>query len=220
MHTRSPTAGFGGLGGVTGLLTVAAVAIPNFTVARRTANEQAAVITLQALHVAQRTFRANVARDDDSDGEGEFGFLSELLGKRRKGDRKLRQRASLVSGFKRDKNGNFVSRGYHFRVYLPAEDGSPIGGHEKASRVRRVDGDLAEAVMVIVAWPIDNPGTGRHAYFMDAGGHIYVCSESRYGGDKAPPPDLLSSQAGNLASEPLPTSKRRARDGQRWVPLR
>ena len=62
---------------------------------------------------------------------------------------------------------------------------------------------------------------GELDYFMDAGGNIYVCTDGPYEGDKAPPPDMLSSQAGNLASEPRAQDpKGIARDGQRWELLR
>lgn len=214
MHTRSPTAGFGGMGGVTGLLLLGSIAIPNFTVARHQTNESAAMATLHQIRTAQQTFRANAVRDDDNDNDGEYGFLTELIGKRRPGDTRMRRGPPLVTGLKRD-GKTYRSRGYYFRVYLPREDGSPVGGHEDEDRIKLVDGDLSEAVMVVAAWPV-NSGTGARAFLMDADGEIYACEdEFAYVGKKSPPPDVLRSQRNNLASARLDPSK--ARDGHVWV---
>jgi len=212
MFTRSPTAGFGGMGGLTGLFILSSIAIPNFTVARRHTNENAALATLLDIHSAQQTFRANGVRDEDNDDEGEYGFIVELLGRRRPGDRRTRRMAPLVTGLAKQ-GRTYVSKGYYYRVYLPAEDGAPIGGHEKTSRLKQVDGDLAEAVMVVVAWP-SSTSAGSRAFLMSASGTIHAC-EGAYVGKQAPPPDVLNQQRGNLASQVV--SAKKARDGRTWV---
>jgi len=216
--TRSPTGGIGSSGGVFGFVALASIAIPNLHLSRIAANETAAVSTLRMVQVAQQTYRANALRDADSDGEGEYGFLVDLLGERRRGESRATSRRLLSAQLKRKKHG-FVSRGYYFRGYLPAEDGSPVGEHERTSRIREVDGDLSEALMAVVAWPIDKGSTGNRAYFLDASGEIYVCENGPYSGGNAPPPDLRSSQEGNLASAPLRPGKP-TRDGCRWTKLR
>ncbi len=217
--TRSPTGGFGSLGGVGGLLTMAAIAVPNLQQARVETNESAAVSTLRAIHTAQQTFRSNALRDEDGDGDGEYGFLGELLGQPREGEKRARSATPLVSGGFQRQGRDYTRGGYRFRVYLPAEDGSPVGEHEKTARLQRVDGDLSETVMVALAWPVSRGMSGHRAFYLDAEGRLFACLDGPYAGDNAPPADIMSSQEKNLASRPLrdiePT-----RDGSRWVRVR
>ena len=154
-------------------------------------------------------------RDSDEDGEGEHAFLSELLGDEH-GRGRRQSPSRLLSGFERTPLG-YRKSGYYFRVYLPAEDGSPIGGHEPAKRLEHVDGDLAESIAVIVAWPRGEGTTGRRSFLLNGLGVIRFCADG-YGGDDAPPPDLFSTQRGNLAAAAI---KRRARphDGRLWIEL-
>ncbi len=218
-ESKSPTGGIGSVGGVSGALIMAAIAIPNLHQARLSANQSAAISTMRSLHVAQETYRAAVTRDTDRDGEGEYGFINDLLGKGRPGEGRVAGARKLLSANFRREGRNYVRQGYYFRVYLPADDGSPIGGHESSRRIRQVDGDLAESVMVVVAWPVNSGRSGGASFAMDAAGELYQCESGPYGGDNAPPPDVMSSQEDNLASTPLrrgaPT-----RDGQRWIRVR
>ncbi|MHC4956898.1 MAG: hypothetical protein ACYTGN_00885 [Planctomycetota bacterium] len=216
VHTVSPTAGVGSFGGIGGLFVLSSIAIPNFAQARERNNEAAAISTMRRIHGAQQAFRANGVRDADGDGEGEFGFLVELLGKERPGDKTVRQRTQLLTGVARA-NGEFASKGYRFRIFLPSEDGSPVGGHEAAARLAEVDGDLAETIAIIVAWP-DGNGSGRRAFIMEADGTIYACADGGYAGKNAPAPDVLRAQAGNLASKRVVGNA--ARDGKTWDKVR
>lgn len=217
--TRSPTGGFGSLGGLGGLLTMAAIAVPNLRQARVETNESAAVSTLRAIQTAQQTFRSNALRDEDGDGEGEYGFLGELLGQPRPGEKRARSATPLVSGGFQRQGRDYARGGYRFRVYLPAEDGSPVGEHEKTARLERVDGDLAETVVVVLAWPVSKGMSGHRAFYLDAEGRLFACLDGPYAGENAPPADVMSSQERNLASRQLrdiePT-----RDGSRWVRVR
>ncbi|MFI5402638.1 MAG: hypothetical protein ACHQ1G_06845, partial [Planctomycetota bacterium] len=217
--TRSPTGGFGSLGGLGGLMTMAAIAIPNLQQARVETNEAAAVSTLRAIHTAQQTFHTNALRDEDGDGEGEYGFLGELLGQPRAGEKRARSATPLVSGGFQMQGRDHVRGGYRFRVYLPSEDGSPIGEHEKTARTQRVDGDLAETVMVVLAWPVSKGMSGHRAFYLDAEGRVFACLDGPYAGDNAPPADVMSAQEGNLASRPLRDTEP-TRDGSRWARVR
>jgi len=217
--TRSPTAGIGSTGGLSGLAMVAAIAIPSMHAARLKANESAALTSLRSIYTAEETFRTSVIRDADGDGEGEYAFIGELLGDPRPGEQGARAHRALMSGQWLRKKGDFIRGGYRFRAYLPAEDGSPIGENAEASRLGRVDGDLAETVMVVLAWPVSRGITGERAFYMDASGRIYACGDGVYSKDAAPPPDVLSSQKRNLASRPLRQGEM-ARDGNRWERVR
>jgi len=217
--TRSPTAGIGGTGGIAGILMVSAIAIPNLLVARLHANETAAIARMRAIRTAQETFRNNTVRDGDRDGDGEYGFLVELMGRQRPGDRRVRNRSPLVSGLTWRPGIGWRSQGYYFRVYLPAEDGTPVGGHAKRARIKRVDGDLSEAIMVVSAWPVSQGTTGKRSFIMDASGIVWTCEDGPYGASHAPPPDVNNRQPGNLASRTR-TSLEPARDGFHWTKLR
>ncbi len=217
--TRSPTGGFGSLGGLGGLLTMAAIAVPNLRQARVETNEAAAVSTLRAIHTAQQTFRANALRDQDGDSEGEYGFLGELLGQPRPGEKRARSATPLVSGGFQKQGKDYARGGYRFRIYLPAEDGSPVGEHEKPARLQRVDGDLAETVMVVLAWPVSGGMSGHRSFYLDAEGRLFACLDGPYAGEEGPPADVMSSQEGNLASRQL-RDLEPTRDGARWVRVR
>ncbi|MCZ6574373.1 MAG: hypothetical protein O7C98_14545 [Planctomycetota bacterium] len=216
--TRSPTAGIGGLGGLVGFLQVASVVLPEYLAERRNASEMGALRTLRRILDAQRAYRAAGVRDQDRDGDGEYGYLAELMGEvsGRKGPAAgtvfLRRKLERVDG------GDLELLGYRFRVYLPADDGAPIGGHESPERQEQVDGDLAEDVMIVVAWPAVRGAVNKRAFLAEGGGAIYAC-DGPYEGDKPPAPDVLSSQQDNLACA-LQSLDRPARDGLRWERVR
>jgi len=216
--TRSPTGGFGSIGGLSGLAVIAAIAVPNLHQARVSTNETTAIATMHAIHTAQETYRANVLRDTDGDGFGEYAYLGELLGQARAGEKTVRAPNPLVNGaFVRD-GKDFLRSGYYFRVYLPAEDGSPVGENEPR-RVEDVDGDLAEAVMAVVAWPVNQGISGQRAFYLDGDGRLYACANGDYSKDKPPPADVLSTQPGNMAAKPIRDGEL-ARDGSRWSRIR
>ena len=73
--------------------------------------------------------------------------------------------------------------------------------------------------MVVVAWPVSRPGSGNRAFLLDSRGIVYECLDGPYSGDNAPPPDVVNSQRGNLASR-LHAPKGKARDGFSWTLLR
>ena len=58
----------------------------------------------------------------------------------------------------------------------------------------------------------------RRSFLLDGRGVIRFCPDG-YGGDDAPPPDLFSTQRGNLAAASI---RRRARphDGRLWIELK
>jgi len=216
---RTSTGGIGSTSGLTGLATLAAVTLPGLSKARLESNEAAAIAAIHAIRKAEEEYRRSAIRDSDGDGEGEFAFLAELLGERRGVDSVPPVRPSPLSGYQKHESGAHERAGYLFRVYLPAEDGSPIGGHERPARLARVDGDLAEAIYVVVAWPLRGGKTGARAFAMDASGVLYACADGGYEGTKAPPPDVLSSQPQNLAANPRADGEP-ARDRKDWRRVR
>ena len=59
---------------------IAAIAIPNLLRARLAANESSAISALRTLSSAEETFRTSGVKDQDGDGLGEYGTLSEMAG--------------------------------------------------------------------------------------------------------------------------------------------
>ncbi len=214
--TRSPTGGLTEVGGLTGLVVAASVAIPSLAKARVATNETAALATLRAIQSAQSEFRVGLLRDGDGDGEGENAFLSELIGDAH-GRVEGATPTGMLPGFRRTALG-YEKSGYIFRIYLPAEDGSPIGDHESRVRLQEVDGDLAETIGVIVAWPRTAGVTGLRSFFVDPQGVRRFCSDG-YGGENGPSPDLFTTQRGNLAAAPI-GRRDRTHDGKLWFEIR
>ena len=214
--TRSPTGGLTEVGGVTGVVVAASIALPNLAKARVTANETAAIATMRRILSAQADYRSGLMRDSDGDGEGENGFLTDLIGDGHGREERVTP-TGILTGLRRTPLG-YEKSGYIFRIYLPAEDGSPIGDHESRERLREADGDLAETIGVVVAWPRREGVSGARSFFIDRQGVLRFCNGG-YGAEKGPSPDLFTTQRGNLASAPI---GRRARphDGQYWLEVR
>jgi len=59
---------------------IAVLSIPNLLRARITANEGTVIADLRTLSSAQETFRQSNFKDQDGDGQGEYGSLMELAG--------------------------------------------------------------------------------------------------------------------------------------------
>jgi len=214
MTTRSPTGGLTEIGGLTGFFSAASIVLPALAAERVQLNESEAIRSMEAIRSAMGEYRAALVRDADADGEGEYAFLAELAADEnaRAGSESAR---ALLHGFTRTPLG-YERMGYYCRAYRPAEDGSPIGEHEPAKRRAEADGDLAENIVVVVAWPVHAGVSGRRAFLLDARNEIFYCDGGDYGGDNAPRPDVLSSQEGNLAAKPI-EKHTRARDGNRWI---
>ncbi|MEM8884944.1 MAG: hypothetical protein AAGD14_12805 [Planctomycetota bacterium] len=211
-ETRSPTGGLMEVGGIGGLVMAASVVIPNLTAERMQQNEVTTLETMRAIRAAQEEYRRSLVRDADRDGEGEFAFLSELIGDEHGRDPGETMR-KLLHGFERHELG-YEKDGYIFRAYLPAEDGSPIGEADKRARRRQVDGDLAESIGIVLAWPKRAGITGKRCFLLDGEGRILSIDEG-YGGANLPQPDVLSKQEGNLASAFI-EKHQKGRDGRRW----
>ena len=213
--TRSPTAGLGSTGGITGMFTIASIALPSLASARIASNEASALATLEAIHSAEETFRKRGYSDPDRDGEGSYGFLTQLTGADESGGG-LAASPLLRTDYFTVENGTCRRNGYYFRVVLPAEDGAPVGGNDK-NRHDRIDGDLAESVIVVMAWPVAPGRTGRQTFLMDARGFVHATEGSML--DGVPRADALNTQPNNIASA-MKRFDEPAQDGNRWRKVR
>lgn len=198
------------------IATVAAIALPKLTSARVSANENAAITTLQTLTAAQAQFTAGSMVDSNADGGGEFGFFGELAG-----TSPLRIYDALVDGpvvggaadtinvpilptpfgdILVDDNGEgIVTRsGYYYKMWLP---GTPVGnitpGVAEAGKAAFGGADPAnmpapgdcEILWACYAWPVDAGKTGNRAFFVNQEGDTlqFLNSQGTYTGTAAMP---------------------------------
>ena len=177
---------------------IASVAIPNLLVAKRNANESAAIATLKAIAAGQAQLQAGKAIDTNTNGFGEFGYLSELAGG--VGVRNASGSASndylrpalLSPAFKNISTdagvvGGMARRsGYRFQLYLPnsAKAGIPeadAGGVNTPAP----DALTSESLWCCYAWPTSYGTTGTRAFFINQSGEVLGTSNrlQRYSGE-------------------------------------
>lgn len=166
MAVRHRSLRFGPLGAV-GLLSVA-LGVAGVLAHRDDAvavieREEAARTFLADLVRGQASFRARGARDDDRDGQPEFGTIEDLV------------RAGLIAGpVHFDAEGAHVLRGaYRFDVLLPAHV-LPSGQREFAHGPTPVDPRLATAAYAVVARPRRDAPRALRSFYEDAAGFAYT----------------------------------------------
>lgn len=176
---------------------VSAIAIPQLSAARVTANESSAVATLRSLASAQALVSASGAIDTDFDGRGEYAYLGELsgavpvrigLGGGAVGPGNLGldelAPACMSAAFANVSGGVITKSGYVFQVWIGgptvagavsavAED--PTGGKLLAPFT---DPQNAETYWCAYAWPVDLGETGRSTYFISNDGQTLTYRNS------------------------------------------
>lgn len=182
---------------------IASVAIPKLMAARVSANEVAAIQTLRLLSTAEAQFKAQLAIDTDSDGNGEYGYFAELAGtatmRVNSGGAPAvgtpgvdRLDPSLLADMFGTLNAqSLVARsGYMFKLWLPgAEAGGLVAGLPEAAGtgVPGVgggapgtggfpDADTGEIYWCAYAWPIEAGSTGNRAFFVNQDGLLWQSS--------------------------------------------
>ena len=150
------------------IAVIAAIAVPNLLESRTVANESAAASTLKAgIFPSQVQFEAGGYVDEDQDGRGEYGFLSEFSGGVVPGSDKTLQ--LLQAG-----DWNAVRNGYHFVVYLP--DGAG-GAADQRSALGQAGIDDREKYWVAYAWP--EKDQGRKIFAITHTGMVYYLPVSK-----------------------------------------
>jgi len=176
-------------------------------------NETNAILLLQDIATAMEEFRHVAIRDQDRDGQGEFGFLREIV--------------LHSSNF--PKLGESISRndgigklyGYHIVLYLP-HNPAPLRG-QYGKDERRVEGANArELRYVVYAWPVEYGKTGRRAWTINQQGEVYATSNQtvRYSGlthFPVPSAGLDTSQPSEPLNSPLGGWANVTGDGQIWT---
>jgi len=142
---------------------IAAIAIPNLLRARLAANESSAIASLRTISSAQETFRSSIVKDQDADGLGEYGTLSELAG--------LTAGAGMSAPasppFIDNQLGQGTKSGYNFVVLVGTQAGcTPVGATAMSAP------NASEIEYFAVAVPVAHQRTGNRSFILDASGVI------------------------------------------------
>lgn len=188
---------------------IASIAIPNLLSARVGANETSAIATLRNIASAQAQFQGSAKCDQDTDGEGEYGYFAELSGL-------LAPRGSanvitppVLSGVFQNINGGMVTKsGYVFQLHLPGAGGAPTpeaGAGGAGAGV--VDDDLCEGVWCCYAWPAVNQSTGNRVFVVNQSGDVLATdntgAQQVYTGTTKMPTGDAAFTAANDITAPL-----------------
>jgi hypothetical protein len=156
---------------------------------RLSSNHASAQGSLKAIAAGQEQLKSEVLIDRDGDGEGEYGFLSELAMTRRG---RLPDSVSEASPFiprilgMLDPSGVACKAGYCFQLYLPGL-GGPMKEKDGIPNVDPKLTDLHEKNFFLFAWPQRTGITGSRFFVMSAFGEIYFMEPSPFSGMKDAP---------------------------------
>jgi hypothetical protein len=174
------------------------------------ASANAAITTLKSkLFPAEVQFQAGAYVDQDADGTGEYGLLSELAGRRPTG----KEKDGPICLLQDPLTTGDISNGYRFAVYLPDGTGGAVGEPDGLLQRPSIvgagklpDADEQESRFVIYAWPADGEA-GLRMFALDQNGQVH---ESIWDG-QAPSWNSLYN-GGSWTDEPAwPVVKRGAR---------
>ncbi len=205
---------------------IASIAIPNLLSARVGANETSAIATLRNIASAQAQFQGSAKGDNDTDGEGEYGFFAELSGLLPPRGAAAVITPPVLSGvFQNINNGVVTKSGYVFQMYLPGAGGAPTpeaGTGGAGGGV--IDDDLGEGVWCCYAWPAVNASTGNRVFVVNQSGDVLAtdntgANQGYTGSTKVPLGDAAFTAAGDITSplsiDSIPAA---AQDGGTWRP--
>ncbi len=161
---------------------------------RRRANSIAVVATLHNVASAQAQFQATALADEDRDGTGEYGVFGELAGGRPvRGTQTLLNPPVLSRAFATKSASGMVFRQmYHYRIFLPGPDGTPVG---EVITTGVLDVDRAEQAWYCVAWPVQMGRLCDWSYLITQDGDIY----GKYGIVDPPGAATIDPETGRFA---------------------
>lgn len=195
-----------------GLLVVALVvlSIPSARLDRIELNELKAIRTLRAIYRAELALKAQKLIDQDDDGEGEYGLLSEISGEfpLRDSLKQIHPISPLLEGLRtggRKGQGVALRDGYYYCLYLPypsvrfpAGNEKKLGGEEgfpgetlsAKTQLEEKTINLQEKYFCAYAWPEKLGRTGRRTFFINEQGIILTIKER----PRKKPSELRSAQ--------------------------
>lgn len=214
------------VGGVT--LLIAAVVAPGLMRARIASNETTAIGKLRMLSTTQAQFQSAGIVDQDGDGEGEFGFLGEVLGRIEPRGRAQRPVPTwrVDNAFRfRGNDGIAEANGFYYLVYLPTAAGPATADPGVALAPHPDNADVQETRFVCYAWPASLGSTANRAFVISQQGQEFA-TRNRHAQDyegrrKVPPPEAAyvrgpTENSKNLEGQFITGTA--AGDGELWLP--
>ncbi|MEW6356136.1 MAG: prepilin-type N-terminal cleavage/methylation domain-containing protein [Planctomycetota bacterium] len=227
------------------IAVIASVAVPNVLRARMSANESSAVGNLKTIATQQALFHLQEEVDQDWDGNGEAGLLSELCGE-------ITPRSTKAAGAVyptyismnfstagANGNGTAEASGYLYRMFLAdtdttAGDDRTLGGTGNASGQGGPIFDPADATQfaaitiqensfVCYAWPVELGATGSRTYAVNEIGEVYSTkmNATSYTGFTAPLTDYTAAYVPDGSTDTWFNNKLRSNangnDGNLWL---
>ena len=183
-------------------------------------NESAAIATLKNISSAQAQCQAMGIIDVNQNGAGEYGTFAELTGRDPvRGGAKPIVPPVLSVAFAKIEAGVATRSGYHFRLFLPAKDGTALPELDRGGPDAGVDAAQSETVWCLYAWPVEPGSSGQRAFFIDQSGDVRAApnEDGRYAGTAKPPAPgaaRAAGSAGRLVDEPAANAQ--GLDGQVW----
>jgi prepilin-type N-terminal cleavage/methylation domain-containing protein len=210
---------------------IAAIAIPGLMRARIGTNESATLATCKTIASAESQFKSQVVVDQDGDGEGEYGFLSEMsgvsftringgIGAQMYNPPSLPQILGVVG------LGSASKTGYEYRVYLPTAGGTAVAqATQTPPNGAAADATHQEGRWACYAWPATNGQTGRRVYCVTNANEVIaspnVAAGQQYTGKTVTPnPEAAFDSAGPAPANLDATLARgglTASDGGTWA---
>jgi prepilin-type N-terminal cleavage/methylation domain-containing protein len=217
---------------------IASIAIPNLLSARLNANESSAISTCRNISSAQSQLHASGAIDCNANGQGEYGFFSEMSGQQgvRTGNpdnaggcsvSTVRVTPPVLSAAFGAVNasGHVVRSGYVFRLSLPSTSKDFL--HEQAmGAYPAVSPSQAEVLWCVYAWPATYGNSGKRTFFINQQGDVLSTNNlvRRYtgtGGTAVIPSGSAAFRTGvtSMGGSPGVSSgtASNANDGQLWT---
>ena len=151
----------------------------------RSSNEIAAHGIMATLIASQAQFKGACVVDQDGDGVGEYGFFQELSGTSTPRTAANQMPTDVRLGeYINEALGNVTAEGiatrhgYHFKIFLPSGDGTPIGETAPLSFGNTKDADGQEQAFICYAWPVRYGGfgvnTSKKSYVVNQNGNVFM----------------------------------------------
>ena len=214
---------------------IASIAIPNLLSARLNANESAAISTCRNISSAQAQLHASGAIDCNANGQGEYGFFSEMSGQQgvRTGNPDNAGGCSvsttrvsppvLSTAFGGvNASGHCVRSGYVFRVSLPGTDKGFLN-EVALGAYPAVSPSQSEVMWCVYAWPATYGNSGKRSFFINQQGDVLSTNNlvRRYsgtGGTAVVPAGTAAFRAGTASmSSSIASGAAADNDGGLWL---
>ncbi|MHC5082119.1 MAG: hypothetical protein ACYTHN_24200 [Planctomycetota bacterium] len=164
--------------------------IPSFARAKAKSisqNEGFARMFLKGLRSSQKEFQRDACVDQDGDGIGEYGYLSELLGLQPCRGTGEKKKYMMIGSVMCDR-GVYLFKGFCFELFLRDESGRWVSERSGLPSPSPGAADGQEGEYVAYAWPHEKGRSGASLFAMTQEGALRFKKETSFSGQANPPP--------------------------------